>query len=179
MSFIGPKQARRIAVLVVLAAVGGASVAGARDSHAPTGAPDRWLPDDEWVMSGWSPIDETQLQQLTGIDRDELKRWLNNYRSLGRLVRAHGVRDLRTFRNTLTAAQCAARRPGRLSCRELRHRVADMFSQPHLARHVLFHLYHSHALTMHTQWLFGLSRADFVAARARVAAADRDVQRDR
>jgi hypothetical protein len=43
-------------------------------------------------MSGWSPIDETRLQGLTGIDRDELNGWLNNDRSLGRLVRAHGAR---------------------------------------------------------------------------------------
>lgn len=167
MSFITRKQVRRIAALVVLAAVGGAAPAGARDSHAPAGAPDRWLPDDEWVMSGWSPIDETRLQQLTGIDREELKRWLDNRRSLGRLVRTHGVRDLRAFGITLTAPQCAARRPRQVSCRELRRRVADMLSQPHLARHVLFHLYHSHALTLHTQWIFGLSRAEFIAARAR------------
>lgn len=167
MSFLTSKQARRIAVLVILVAVGGATDVGARDSHAPAGAPDRWLPADEWVMSGWSPIDETRLQELTGIDRDQLKRWLNNDRSLGRLVRSHGVPDLRAFGITVTAPQCAARRAGEVSCRELRHRVAHMFSQPHLARHVLFHLYHSHALTMHTQWLFGLPRASFVAARAR------------
>ena len=104
------RQARRMVVVVLVAtAVLGASDAGAADSHAPAGAPDRWLPDDEWVMSGWAPIDETRLQHLTGITRDELSGWLDNHRSLGRLVRAHGVRDLRAFAVTLTEPQCAAR----------------------------------------------------------------------
>jgi len=118
-------------------------------------------------MSGWSPIDETRLQRLTGIDRGELDRWLNNHRSLGRLVTAHGVPDLRAFAIRLTAPHCVARQPRPVSCRELRHRAADMFSQPHLARHVLFHVYHSHVLTMHTQWLFGLPREGYADARAR------------
>ncbi len=167
MRLITVKRIRWMVVLAVVVAMGGAVQAGAADSHAPRGAPDRWLPADEWVMSGWSPIDETRLQQLTGIDRRELRLWLDNHRSLGELVQVHGVRGRRAFAVTLTAPQCAARQPGQVSCRDLRDRVADMFSQPHLARHVLFHVYHSHELIMHTRWLFGLSPAGFAAARAR------------
>ena len=41
--------------------------------------------------------------------------------------------------------------------RTLRQRARDMLSQAHLARHVLFHIYHTPAIPRHAAEIFGMS----------------------
>ena len=49
--------------------------------------------------------------------------------------------------------------------RTLRQRSRDMLSQAHLARHVLFHIYHTPAIPRHAQEIFGLGSESYRALR--------------
>src|SRR5215212_1544659 len=123
--------------LLVLALLGLAAVpaaARATDSHAPHGARGDWLPADEWVMSQWLPYDEASLHHLLRTDRAELAAWLDDHRTLGQLARRRGFRS---------------------------HRALDTLTQAHLARHVLFHIYHSPAVAASASSVFGLSPARY------------------
>jgi hypothetical protein len=50
--------------------------ARARDSDAPPGAPDTWLPDEAWVGEHWIPYDERDLYRVLEIDQAGLVGWL-------------------------------------------------------------------------------------------------------
>jgi hypothetical protein len=135
------------------------SSAAAADSHAPNGARGDWLPRSEWVMSSWLPFDEARLYEVLGTDRPELAAWLNDRRTLGQLAATHGLRD----RHALASRLLAPRLHG-LSApmkRRLRARALDMLTQAHLARHVLFHIYHTPAIARHAPAIFGMSPARY------------------
>src|SRR3954470_3474907 len=152
----GMKTLRPLLALLaalVLAAV--PATAHATDSHAPNGARGDWLPAEEWVMSQWLPYDEATLDHLLRTDRDELASWLDDQRTLGALARKRGFRSQRALAKRLIAARGGHMSPALR--RTLERRALDTLTQAHLARHVLFHIYHSPAVTTSAHRLFGVS----------------------
>jgi hypothetical protein len=135
------------------------SVASAADSHAPKGARGDWLPSSEWVMSSWLPFDEARLYDVLGTDRASLANWLNDHRTLGQFAARHGYRDAGALADKLVAPRLRTASPPMK--RTLRQRARDMLSQAHLARHVLFHIYHTPAIPRHAQDIFGMSPARY------------------
>ncbi|MEA2157484.1 MAG: hypothetical protein QOE11_3624, partial [Solirubrobacteraceae bacterium] len=123
--------------------------------HAPKGARGDWLPRSEWVMSSWAPFDEARLYSVLGTDRAEVAAWLNDHRTLGRFAAEHGHRDQAALADTLVAPRLRTASPAMR--RALRRRSRDMLSQAHLARHVLFHIYHTPAIPRHAQEIFGMA----------------------
>jgi hypothetical protein len=157
----GMKTLRLLLVLCLLAVAAVPAAAHATDSHAPRGARGDWLPASEWVMSQWLPYDEASLHHLLRTDRAELAAWLDDRRTLGQLARRRGFRSERAL-----AARLVAARGQRLSGarrRALERRALDTLTQAHLARHVLFHIYHSPAIAARS--VFGLSPARYRALR--------------
>src|SRR4029079_15851632 len=77
-------------------------------------------------------------------DRDELASWLNDQRTLGQLARRRGFRDQRALAPRLVRARADHPRCPRR--RVLEQRALDTLTHAHLARHVLFHIYHSPAV---------------------------------
>jgi hypothetical protein len=149
---------RSIALLLLALALLALPVrALAADSHAPKGARGDWLPRDEWVMSSWLPYDEARLYHLLGVDRATVDAWLDDHRTLGALARRHGVRSLRAFAGRLVAT----RRVSAAQRRVLRARALDTLTQAHLARHVLFHVFHTPAVADGARGVFGVSPATF------------------
>src|SRR3954447_14872057 len=157
-------------ILLVLALLVLPVRALAADSHAPKGARrgpapadggGRWRraapPGGEWVMSSWLPYDEARLYRLLGVDRATVDAWLDDHRTLGALAQRHGVHSLRAFAGRLVATRrvTAARR------RVLRARALDTLTQAHLARHVLFHVFHTPAVAGGALGVFGASPATF------------------
>jgi hypothetical protein len=139
--------------------------ARAADTNAPKGARLDWLPSDTWVMSGWMPFDEARLDAVLKTDHDELVSWLDDHRTLMALARKHGVRGN-------AAAQLAHRLVTprlahvRLAMRPvLERRARTMLTQPHLSRHVIFHVYHTPAIPRNARAIFGVSPARFRALR--------------
>ena len=139
------------------------AAAQAADSHAPTGARGDWLPRSEWVMSSWAPFDEARLYALLDTDRSELAGWLNDHRTLGQFAAGHGYRDQSAQADKLVAPRL--RTASAAMKRTLRQRSRDMLSQAHLARHVLFHVYHTPAIPRHAQEVFGMSPQRYRAMR--------------
>src|SRR3954466_13383475 len=84
-------RSRRIALVLLLVALGLAPAARAADSHAPKGARLDWLPSSEWVMSSWVPFDEQRLDAVLHIDRAGLAAWLDDHRTLAQLARRNGA----------------------------------------------------------------------------------------
>lgn len=134
--------------------------ASAADSHAPKGARLDWLPTDEWVMSSWLPYDEQRLYDLLGTSRAELSTWLNDRRGLGDLARERGHRSLRVLADRLVAGAPARRRA------TLRRRALATLTQPHLANHVVFHIFHTPAIADASARVFGVRPQTFRRLRA-------------
>ena len=149
------------AAVVVRAAVGASQAAGAADTNAPAGARGDWLPGSEWVMSSWLPYDQSRLDTLLRTSPAELAVWLDDRRTLGQLARRRGFTDLRA----LAARLVATRRVSKARRRVLTRRALDTLTQAHLARHVLFHVYHTTALAPAAPRVFGVSQARFVRLR--------------
>jgi hypothetical protein len=139
--------------------------AHATDSHAPTGARGDWLPSDEWAMSQWLPYDEATLDHLVRTNRDELATWLDDHRTLGQLARKRGFTSRRALAKRLVAARGGHMSPALR--RTLERRALDTLTQAHLARHVLFHIYHSPAVGTAAHRLFGVSAARYERLRDR------------
>jgi hypothetical protein len=139
------------------------AVAQAADSHAPMGARGDWLPRSEWVMSSWTPFDEARLYALLGTDRKAVASWLDDRRTLGQFAARHGYRDQGALADRLVAPRL--RTATAAMKRTLRRRARDMLSQAHLARHVLFHIYHTPAIPRHAQEIFGLGSESYRALR--------------
>ena len=143
-----------ITTLIALALLPAASAAAA-DSHAPKGARGDWLPSSEWVMSCWLPFDETRLYAVLHTDRAELATWLNDRRTLAQFAARQGHKDRAKLAETLLAPRLRTASPA--MARTLRSRTSDMLTQAHLARHVMFHIYHTPAIPRHAQEIFGMS----------------------
>ena len=150
-----------LAALLALLAL--APPAGATDSHAPPGARPDWLPASEWVMSSWLPFDETRLERLVRTRRTELYHWLDDRRSLGALARTRGWRSNRALASALLAPRL--RHASRTLRARLWKRTLDTLSQPHLARHVFFHLFHTPAIPDAAHELLDITPARFRALR--------------
>lgn len=129
---------------VVAVALALVPAARAADSHAPKGARADWLPGSEWIMSSWLPYDETRLERLVHTNRTELYHWLDDRRSLAQLARRRGWRSSRALAIALLAPR--ARVLSRRNLRTLRRRTITTLTQPHLARHVFFHIFHTPAI---------------------------------
>ncbi len=142
-----------LATLLVLALTPAA--ASGADSHAPDGARADWLPPSEWVMSSWLPFDEARLYDVLGTDRAELATWLNDRRTLGAFAAKRGHASRSKLVETLLAPRM--RGASATTKRRLRSRAMDMLTQAHLARHVLFHIFHTPAIPRHAQEIFGMS----------------------
>lgn len=145
-----------LAAALLLAAV---PAARATDSHAPDGARADWLPDAEWVMSSWLPYDETRLEQLLHTSRAELFHWLDDRRSLGALGRKRGWPSARRLVWQLLLPRRRSVSPVQL--RLLHVRALATLTQPHLARHVLFHIFHTPAIPQAAPQLLGITTARF------------------
>src|SRR3954468_21202721 len=154
------KLLRPILTLLVLAILAAVPVAArATDSHAPKGALGDWLAAHEWVMSQWLPYDEVTLDHLLHTNRDELASWLDGRRTLGQLARKRGFRSQRALAKRLVAARGGHMSPALR--RTLERRALDTLTQAHLARHVLFHIYHSPVVAAAAHRLFGVSAARY------------------
>ena len=130
---------------------------------ATKGARGDWLPRSEWVMSSWTPFDEARPYSLLDTDRKHVAAWLDDRRTLGQFAAKHGYRDQRAFAEKLVAPRL--RTASAAMKRTLRQRSRDMLSQAHLARHVLFHIYHTPAIPRHAQEIFGMSPQRYRAMR--------------
>lgn len=126
----------------------------AADSHAPKGARGDWLPTSEWVMSSWLPFDEARLYDVLDTNRAEMATWLNDKRTLGQFAARRGHRDARRLAGTLIAPRL--RTASAAMQRTLRSRTMDVVEQSHLARHVMFHIYHTPAISRHAPEIFGM-----------------------
>ncbi len=151
------------AVAVVALLLAAAPAARAIDSHAPDGARPDWLPDAEWVMSSWLPYDETRLERLVHTNRAELAHWLDDRRSLGALARRRGWRSNHRLATVLLAPR--ARHASRALRRLLRRRTLLTLTQPHLARHVFFHIFHTPAIADSSRSLLSIEPPVFRALR--------------
>lgn len=146
---------RALLIFATVAAFAVPATAQAVDTNAPKGARGDWLPRSEWVMSSWLPFDEQRLYDVLDTDRAELADWLDDRRTLGQLARARGHRSMSTLARTLLAPRLRTASPA--MARRLRSRTTDMLTQAHLARHVVFHIYHTPAIPRHAQKIFGMS----------------------
>jgi hypothetical protein len=151
-----------ITTLIALALVPAASAAAA-DGHAPKGARGDWLPSSEWVMSSWLPFDEARLYAVLHTDRAELATWLNDRRTLAQFAAKRGRKDRAKLVETLLAPRLRTASPAMK--RQLRSRASDMLTQAHLARHVMFHIYHTPAIPRHALQIFGMSSRAYRALR--------------
>lgn len=149
---------RSLIALVLFIAVQVAP-AQAADSHAPRHARADWLPQSEWVMSGWLPYDQARLERLLRTDQDALETWLDDKRTLGELARRAGWPSTERLARALLAPRLhgASRRTRRVLLR----RARDTLTQAHLARHVLFHIFHTPAIAEDARRVFGVSPASF------------------
>ncbi len=110
-------------------------------------------------MSSWLPYDQARLETLLHADRKELS--LDDRRSLGRLAAKRGYHDM----PRLAAKLVQTRRVSSGMRHVLIGRTLDTLTQPHLARHVLFHPFHTSALAPAAKQVFGVSPTTFVCLR--------------
>ncbi len=148
-------MARRLLITTFLVLALAPSAAMAADSHAPKGVRGDWLPRSEWVMSSWLPFDEARLRDVLHTNRAELATWLNDTRTLGQLAATRGLSNQRALAAALVAPRLRTASPAMK--RTLRQRSMDMVTQAHLARHVMFHIYHTPAIPRHAQEIFGMA----------------------
>ena len=163
------RRAGSLTVILVTAACGVCLAvrplpqAAAHDSLGPPGALHTWLPDEDWVMSHWLPFDERALSARLGLRAGDLEAYLyNDHRALADLARARGL-DVALLRDELVAPW----RPlaGDQRYELLRGRTERILTQPHLAQHVFFHVFHDAAVAHDAQGTFGLPLATVLQLR--------------
>jgi hypothetical protein len=150
---------RRLLLITFAVFITATTAAEAADTHAPKGARGDWLPRSEWVMSSWLAFDEARLYAMLDTDRTELAAWLDDRRTLGQFAARRGLRDRRALADALVAPRL--RGASAAAKRRLRARAMDMLTQAHLARHVMFHIFHTPAIPRHAREIFGMSPARY------------------
>jgi Tol biopolymer transport system component len=146
---------RRLAALVLAAvALALPATAAAQDSLAPKGAPEFWLPNEEWVNLLWLPYDESRLYALLKMDRGDVFRWVRDDadHTLAQLGARQGYTP-----HSLAEALIAPRRK-EVSARMagvLVERAERTLTQGHLGQHLLFHSLHQTAIPSHAAEIFG------------------------
>ena len=100
---------------------------------------------------------------LTHTDRGQVDAWLDDHRSLGQLARRHGWTSQRKLAHALVAPRLKAVRPAMRPV--LERRALDTLTQPHMANHVIFHVFHTPAIGDHAPTIFGMKPATFRSLR--------------
>jgi hypothetical protein len=127
------------------------------DPGAPPGAGPTWLPSVDWVMDRWVPFNEDDLARALGFQTPYLaERVMGDHTTLTQIAhRQH---------RSVKAVEAALMRPwaGRATPaqrRRLRAHIRTMFTQPHLAVHMLRHP--QHVDVTRAQWtrVFGIAPA--------------------
>jgi hypothetical protein len=151
-------------VLALILTVAFAATAQARDSNAPRGASNRWLPCEEWVMMHWIPYDENDFEKLTGVKSSRVLNWIRDdqHHRLRRLVERKGY-TVDEAVDKLTAPRIGKVSDAKLA--QLKKRTRDMLTQGHLSQHVLFHHFHDPVIGTHSRQIFGLTRGEYTLAR--------------
>jgi hypothetical protein len=149
-----------LAVLLVTAACGAClpvRPARAHDSLAPPGAPHTWLPEEDWVTRHWLPFDERALTARLGLRGRELEAYLyDDHRALADLALRNGL-EVAELADELVAPLRPAVDAERYEL--LRERTERVLTQPHLAQHVFFHVFHGASMAHDPQAMFGLPAA--------------------
>ncbi len=155
-----PCRAGSLTAIIAMAAccacltVRAVPVAVAHDSLSPAGAPHTWLPDEDWVMRHWLPFDERTLSARLGLRDRELEAYLyNDHRALADLARARGIL-VASLRDELVGRWRSLVDEQRYLV--LRDRTERVLTQPHLAQHVFFHIFHSGLMSSHPEVHFGM-----------------------
>lgn len=82
----------RLLVAIALALLVGVPVAQARDTLAPPGSSDHWLPREDWVERHWVPFDEYALRRELGLRGRDLEAYLfDDRRTLAALAGVKGI----------------------------------------------------------------------------------------
>ena len=150
----------RLAILV-LAAASAASLAGAPASHAqdteaPPGADKNWLPSEDWVIRHWIPFDERRLYSALRVRRHDVFRWLDDYdHTIAGLARRQGVNAEKLVRRLVRPWRGKVG-PKRYAL--LRSRTRRVFTQSHMSRHILFHVFHNRRIGDNAPAFFGVDR---------------------
>ena len=110
-----------------------------------------------------APFDEARLYAPARHRPKAVAAWLDDRRTLGQFAARRGYRDQGALAEKLVAPRL--RTASAAMKRTLRQRSRDMLSQAHLARHVLFHIYHTPAIPRHAQEIFGMSPQRYRALR--------------
>ena len=151
---------RRLAAISAVLVCAMAPYVHARDSHAPPGSSDRWLPCEDWVMYHWLPYDERDLYRALGSSRAEVLAWMRDDQrhTLAQLVRRAGLRVPDVSRR-LVGAWAAARPAAERA--ELVRRASATLTQGHLAQHVLFHYFHHPGVALRATSIFGVGARSY------------------
>jgi hypothetical protein len=138
----------------------------ARDTHAPDGARDRWLPCESWVMYHWVPFDQQRLWSITGIKQLEFRHYIadDDNHTLGQLIRQHG-KDPAVVSEQLMEQWQGKVSPAKIA--ELSRRTDELMTQGHLAQHVFFHYFHDPLLALNSTRIFNIPTGDYHRARLR------------
>jgi hypothetical protein len=156
----------RAFALAVCAYLLAAAPVVARDTHAPDGARDRWLPCESWVMFHWVPFDQARLWEITGIKKLEFRHYIadDDNHTLGQLIRKHGE-DPDAVTAELMEQWRGKVGPDKFA--ELERRTNELMTQGHLSQHVFFHYFHDPLLALNSSRIFNLPAGDFHRARLR------------
>jgi hypothetical protein len=128
----------------------------AHDSLGPPGAPHTWLPEEDWVMRHWVPFDERALTTRLALRAGDLESYLyDDHHALADLGRARGL-DVGRLRDELVAPWRPLVDDERYAL--LRERTERVLTQPHLAQHVFFHVFHAGLVDHDPPGTFGLPR---------------------
>ena len=143
-----------------------AAAADARDTLAPRGAPDRWLPREDWVYRHWLAFDAATANRELGLAPGQLEALLfDDRRTLVALARVRGL-EPGALRDRLVApALVGVVDPLRIAT--LRSRAWRMMTQGHLAQHMFYHPYHGLDARANSRRLFGLGPKAYYRARLR------------
>jgi len=145
----------RLVTLTATALLLVAGAAQARDTLAPAGASDHWLPREDWVKRHWLPFDEYALRAELGLRGRDLEAYLfDDRRTLAALAAVRGI-ALEPLVARLMAPLRARSSPAHFAL--MRDRARRVLTQGHLAQHQFFHDYHYLAVRENARPLFGLT----------------------